>query len=362
MQFTQYTTVLIFVLIFSACEPQKQKSKAVTQAHEEAIKEKEGFPVLKSLNELKQTNFLPTLESAADIKKNSIYAASLLFAWDTLKHSISGKITKLSNKALQELNISKSYLDVLPKQAYQSSVTFEDEGVAIEALFKKSLPLYTPLERHEEPFKFLKDKVQSFGFDGYIGTASIVYYHHDDDFAIQLSPEDYKHEIVLIKTSFPDDLVLKDQIDKLMNQEEKFRNDKNDLNDWKYMFRAEDQTKIPVIEFNLETNFQHMEGATITTKNREYQILKARQKTAFILNEKGAEVESEAEIEADSASPFEEMTVVEPQPKPKPKKLFFDQPFLILLKLKKQPYPYFAMYVANSELMIKSGLLLPLSE
>ena len=70
------------------------------------------------------------------------------------------------------------------------------------------------------------------------------------------------------------------------------------------------------------------------------------QRTAFVLNEKGAEVESETIMAVtDSTSAVME--------RPQPKNLIFDKPFLILLKRTDSKNPYFAMFVANNELMEK---------
>lgn len=38
---------------------------------------------------------------------------------------------------------------------------------------------------------------------------------------------------------------------------------------------------------------------------------------------------------------------------PVPKKMFFDKPFLLLMQRKNAPNPYFVMWVANTELMIR---------
>ena len=68
------------------------------------------------------------------------------------------------------------------------------------------------------------------------------------------------------------------------------------------------------------------------------------QRTAFVINERGAEVESKAEV-AVTEEMVEEL--------PKPKTMIFDKPYLILLKRIDSRYPYFAMFVSNSELMKK---------
>ena len=56
-------------------------------------------------------------------------------------------------------------------------------------------------------------------------------------------------------------------------------------------------------------------------------------------------LESEAEFAATEA--------VEEFEKPKPKMMIFDKPFIIFLKRKDAEYPYFGVYIANDELLIK---------
>lgn len=70
----------------------------------------------------------------------------------------------------------------------------------------------------------------------------------------------------------------------------------------------------------------------------------AWQRTAFILDEVGAEVESEALIYT-----FEEIVAEKPQPK----RLNFDKPFTLFLTKVNSVNPYFGMWVADAELMIK---------
>jgi hypothetical protein len=65
------------------------------------------------------------------------------------------------------------------------------------------------------------------------------------------------------------------------------------------------------------------------------------------LDESGAKIESEAEIEV----AVEEMAIIEEIKKPK--KMYLDKPFFIILKRTDSKNPYFALWNANSELMIK---------
>ena len=115
-------------------------------------------------------------------------------------------------------------------------------------------------------------------------------------------------------------------------------------NRWKYHFKENDRVRIPIIEFNIETKFSEIENSNFSTKNRSFLVETAYQRTAFILNEKGAEVESEAEYAVEEAISREVI---------KPKKMFFNKDYLIFIKRKDSQYPYFAMFVSNSELMNK---------
>jgi len=69
----------------------------------------------------------------------------------------------------------------------------------------------------------------------------------------------------------------------------------------------------------------------------------AWQRTTFILDEVGAEMESEALIYT-----FEEIVAEKPQPK----RLIFDKPFTLFLTKVHSVNPYFGMWVADAELMI----------
>jgi len=76
------------------------------------------------------------------------------------------------------------------------------------------------------------------------------------------------------------------------------------------------------LNFNIETNYSTLEGNRFNSYKQNFQIERVWQRTAFILDESGAEIESEAEIE---------VAVEEEYEKQKPKKMVFDKPFLILL-------------------------------
>jgi serine protease inhibitor len=71
-----------------------------------------------------------------------------------------------------------------------------------------------------------------------------------------------------------------------------------------------------------------------------------QQQTAFMLDEYGAKIEGQATAAAAAAHETRE-------DKPIPKEMLFNKPFLVILKRKDSPNPYFAMWVENTELMQK---------
>lgn len=122
---------------------------------------------------------------------------------------------------------------------------------------------------------------------------------------------------------------------------------KNEKISWRYYYSSEDEVIIPKLNFNIETNYSTLEGNRFSSNKQNFQIETAWQRTAFILDESGAEIESEAEI----VVAVEEME--EEYEKPKPKKMIFDKPFLILLKRTDSKNPYFGLWTTNTELLTK---------
>ncbi|MBT3424862.1 MAG: hypothetical protein HN431_18830, partial [Bacteroidetes bacterium] len=306
------------------------------------------FPDATNLTALEETEFLATLESEVSKDKNAIYAASLLFAWNEIKNAIGQPIISFENPELERMNESSSYINVLAKDEYITRVEIDLPQITAEAYFRKSLPFMEPFHKYEESFLFKKDNVESFGlFGANYNVALLKYYKNDNDFAIELIPQDEEHEILLIKTSFEQKFALIDVIDAYRDKIQSWINNRTEKNSWKYYLSDEDQLKVPIIEFNIAHNYTNIEKSFFSTTEMPHQITKMFQQTAFILNENGAEVESYAEIVEECVEEIEEEDLQ------KPKKLFFDSEFIILLKRRDNSYPYFAMYVANAELMKK---------
>ena len=318
-----------------------------------SCKSDKKFTEVKKLSDYKNTQFIPTLENEISNDKNSIYCVTLLFAWDEIRKEINSPLTISSEYTeLNLLNSSTSFSDVLKNNEYESSIEIDENLIIAKAEFSKSLPFDFKLQSYTNKLVFDNQKVTSFGVNGYddyekLKTVKIIFYKNDNNFIIKLLPKEREHEIILFKTSesFNSIAEMTTEIKKLT--EIGISEIKNDKINWKYYINEEDEIIIPKFNFNIETNYTSLEGNNFNTEKQNYIIEKAWQRTAFILNESGAEIVSEAEIEVAAVEEIEEIE------KPKPKKMIFDKPFLILLKRTDSKNPYFGLWTTNTELMIK---------
>ena len=313
------------------------------------------MPEVQNLSNYKNTNFLPTLEHEINEQNNSIYCVTMLYAWEEIRKQINNPlIISPSYNDLVLLNNSKSFVNVLKSNEYSTSIEISENLITARAEFNKSLPFEIELNSYDNKLNFKGKNVASFGINGYadypqLQTVQIVYYKNDDNFIIKLLPRNMNHEIILFKTDkvFNSMAAMNDEILKLskIGKEEQ----KNEKLQWKYYFSdRKDEVVIPKFKFNIETNYKNLEGSEFNTTTQEYyRISTAWQRTAFILDEKGAEIESEAVMGVS-------IGIIEEEPeKPNPKKMIFDKDFLILLKRTDSQNPYFGLWVVNTELMIE---------
>lgn len=318
-----------------------------------SCKNERKFPEVKKLSEYKNTQFIPTLEHKISNDKNSVYCATLLFAWDEIRKQINLPLT-ISDDCfdLKLLNKSTSFKNVLKSNEYEVDGEVNGEIITARAEFNKSLPFELKLQSFNNKLIFDGEKVSSFGVYGYdsyeqLKIVKIIYYKNDNNFIVTLLPKDKEHEITLFKTDqrFNSIAQMAVEIEKLteIGKAEK----KNEKINWKYYYSEADIVMIPKFNFNIETNYTNLEGNRFNTNKNKFQIERVWQRTAFILDESGAEIKSEAEIEV----AVEE--VEEEYEKPKPKKMVFDKPFLILLKRTDAKNPYFGLWTTNTELMTK---------
>jgi hypothetical protein len=292
-----FLTMLVLTSIFSC------KNEATTNLKNNNLKIQESkFSEVKNLSEFKKTKFIPTLEYNISKDKNSVYCATLLFAWDKIRKQMNSPLTISDEYAdLKLLNTSTSFENVLKSNEYNVSGEVDGGLITARAEFNKSLPFELKLQNFKNKLTFDKQKVSSFGVSGYdyeqLKIVQIIYYKNDNNFIIKLLPKDMEHEIILFKTaqSFNSMAEMTAEIEKLteIGKTEK----EHEKVSWKYYYSEEDVVIIPKFNFNIETNYTTLEGNKFNSNKQDFLIEKAWQRTAFILDENGAEIESEAEIE-----------------------------------------------------------------
>lgn len=315
------------------------------------------FPEVKKLSEYKQTEFVATPQNALPKNKNAVYSVPMVYVWQQIAAMAKGQIS--IDKTYNDLNLlnnSKSGEKALLQDDYIATATVE-EGNRIVAFaeFSKSLPLTVKLKDYGKELKFKGEAVPAFGcnasefyeFELY-KSINILYYKNDNDFAVRLNPKDTGHEILLYMPDKKGNDLQQMFYSLKEKAESAIKEKQSGEASWKYSIDMEgDELLITKFSFNIETNYGKLEGSEFMMANERYVIEKVYQRIAFILDEEGAKVESEAIMEATT----EEMP--EPVEKPHAQKLHFNKPFLVLLKRKDSPNPYFAMWVDNTELMQK---------
>ncbi|MFA5620066.1 MAG: hypothetical protein WDA08_07170 [Weeksellaceae bacterium] len=319
-----------------------------------SCKENHKFTEVKNLSAFDNTLFIPTLEHQISGNENSVYCATLLFAWDEIRNQIHSPLT-ISNEYsdLILLNDSQSFIGVLKPDEYNASGEVDGDMIKARAEFSKSLPFEIKLKNFEGGLSFKDQKVSAFGVNGFdesemLRAVRIVYYKDDNNFIIKLLPKDKEHEIILFKTdeNFGSMAEMNQKIIELTEIGNSER--QNERINWRYRWNYEDELIIPKFNFNIETDYSTLEGTHFSADNQIFTIEKAWQRTAFILDESGAEIESEAAMDAVAEAAEEETE------EPKPKKMIFDKDFLLLLKRTDAEHPYFGLWTTNTELMIKN--------
>lgn len=311
-----------------------------------------AFPEVTKLTAYRNTAFIPTLEHTISKDKNFIYCSTFLYAWDEVREAI---VTPLQIDSTQYdlslLNSSRSFVNTLKDGEYASEAEINDNMITAKADFKRSLPFEIQLMNFDFPLLFNNENVQSFGTFGYNHETSemirILYYKDDNNFIVKIVLKDKEHEIILCMTEI-EFTTMADLIDDF-ERKVKIGIEEHDQPNliWKFYLAEDDQVVIPKFGFNIETNYPMLEGQTVASLGVNFTIEKAWQRTAFVLNETGAEIESESEvaIALDSVAVEDE--------KPRPKKMIFNKPFFLMLRRVDSKNPYFGLWAANTELMTK---------
>lgn len=340
--------VWIALFFLTACQSLTTSTEAEKKKAEERT-----FQNVKDLSAFKATAFVPTLESELPEGHNAVYASSFLFAWDLLRKEVKTiPLLPQHSKEFVAVNNSTSFLGSLNANEVETEIKKDNEFIEVKAMFSKNLPLRNKFEKLEAPLLFKNQKVQAFGMKYYDDEISqslqILYYKNDSNFALKIFTKEKNHEIIVARG-----LDMSSSFSKMIEQFQKLTKEglveyTKPETGWKFALMYDDEISIPTINFNIETRYKNIERQQFFPEpTQQHTIVMAYQRTAFLLDEYGAIVESEAAV-ADSIC-----TSAMPPENQHPKKFFCNGPFAIFLQRTDSKNPYFALKVENSELLLK---------
>jgi hypothetical protein len=321
------------------------------------------------------------MEQAIGPGKNALYCSTVQIAWNALQDKFIKEPIRLEGDPpmAQALNKRLSTKADLPKESYvaMAGVLKEEFLQRLNKLLKEKFGDQAPPEvkepirlgppqifayaylfknlQFEKPFELLANPLPfnseaytiAFGIDRYqddekhreMGKqVKVIEYKSEDQFVIHLQTKSVNDVMVLAKVK-PETTLLK-----TIQAVEGTTN----IGYWdEPRLRKEETLRIPVLNFNVNHTFPELSGKLMNKGKRDWSIGRVTQWTRFKLNQKGAMLKSEARIGglADNMPSLKEYP---------PRKFIFDKPFLIYLKQKGAKYPYFAMWVGNTELMVKA--------
>ncbi len=336
------------------------------------------FPSQRNASSLARTDVLPVPTMQISPDRNYLYCATFRIAWDQLRQSPAAPVTLDPLPPIAaELNRLPYALENLDPESYfaatvdaadvekmnnalhqrfpsagRPATTPVDEhgqGRILFAYLLKSLPFADEMDGNTPPLLFpdgsTETRVASFG--GWSSLIHIADYRTDADFIIELKTESERDVMLLAK--IPAGATMQETIDKILKR----ITSPNPLHT-RFSLEAGEIALIPKLSFNIMKSYDDLLRKQIVdspVSEEEYPefISRADQATAFVLNERGGKLESTVVIET-TISDFGDDEPAPPPPKIR--KFHFDRPFLVLLREQQSHDPYFAVWIANSELML----------
>lgn len=360
MRIINWLFFIILILFFSACS-----------------QEKPSLPInLRDSKDFPKTDITSHLEEKINKGKNLIYCSTFQLAWNELKGVIGGNITttdepeyvKYLNKGLSTKNdisekcyvahadfIKNGIVEKINKELKEKfkigppdfSYDLQPNYILAYAYLQKELVFKNEFAQVEDGLLFTsgenKTKVKAFGIYQYQGDTyakklhkqvQVLFYDYNQkEFVIELKSTSPYDEIILAMIKPKDTL-----LETIQKAEALIKKGRENPEFLAGPFGVNDELKIPEINFDIHHKYSELYNKFLTNNGfGDYFFLKADQDVRFILNKKGAELRSKAEI------PLAHI----------PRISIFDKPFLLYIKEKDGKYPYLAMWIDNAELLQK---------
>jgi len=303
--------------------------------------------------------------------KNMLYVSNFQVVWNKFSDEICRQTVVLDGNPimLQMLNRRPTGAQDLSEACYMAMAGTKEDDIAdmvIQTLSDKfdespgidltlknphDVLLYTFLvkditfaeefEGLEKPIMFNQNTpVRAFGIKEYILDEShirageqvaIIYYNNDNDFIIRLHSRNRDDEMFLAKIPPL----------KTMSATSSYVLTQANINRPQEL-KVKDTLQIPIIDLNIVDWFLDLENRCLTSRGMEdFRVAKAIQAIKFRL--------------VQNAAPYELLPAIGEEEKlSKPRKFIFDKPFLLLLRRQNAGYPYFVLWVENTELLTEA--------
>ena len=333
------------------------------------------------VTDLARTYVTPHLEEAITGSDNLVWSSAFQLAWNEL-HTLIGEdihFEKGDPSMVVSLNKMSATKDDIDEASYVAMAGFVEDAiinqiqqamqqkfpgsspqlvpsqqglrpedmVAYACLFKQ-LMFSMPFERLDDPLYFGSQAVSAFGVGredkpGHVNMldqVSILDYSNSDDFVIELKTQATQDQVILAKIQ--PGSTLGETIQTVLARIAADTPEPMVAGDW---------LEIPRIDFDLARTYTELIGLKLQVQNpeladKDFYVLQAKQDIRFVLNEEGVTLESEAAIVMGCGATGE----------PEPIHIMvFDKPFLIMIKRTQADQPYFALWIANPELLAQSS-------
>ena len=341
-----------------------QKMEELTTRMEAATQKLEHLPQKTSVE---KTIITASMEQEMLTGKNVLWCSTLQLAWNELITLAGGPIQMtdapplvalLNRQTANKADLDEgSYIAIaglagedLRAKIEHAQQTFKDQKLAEDlgapppgsvvayAYLLKTLPFEWAFKRFEIPFPFGATDVVYFGIQQYLpgdpnmdAVASqvvILDYRSANDFMLELKTRSAQDRLILAKIS--PQATLTDTISQVFTRVAQTHPGP---------LGKSETLAIPVIDIDRFQAYAELAGQNIIASNPAVsgaQFSRVAQRIRFKLDETGAILESEA-IFTSSLSP---------------RQFMFDQPFLVVLLRQGAERPYFAAWIANSEVLV----------
>jgi hypothetical protein len=336
-------------------------------------------PVAADPHNTESTRVTPHMDVPIETGRNVVFCSTFHIAWNEMRNDIIGEDIRLEKplEIVRQLNhgrMTKADIgeedflsmvgyggkDIIGKINQALKVKFGDDAPVVDDVYNdddiilayaflcKELQFEHVFEDFLNPIHFAANgrstPVEGFGIFKYSQ-------NHHRNLRDQVEIIDYKNMrdfIICLGSKHPDDEIILANVEPGRTLLETFeqvdrRTARSRSNGRTHSLNRNDVLQIPKLDVSMNHSYTSLLQLHLLNKGFEkYFIAEARQDLKFRLDECGATTKSEATL------------VLKKGPPPEFKLLRFNNPFLLYIKKKDAKYPYFAIWVENTELMVKS--------